>query len=95
MVTAGGVYPVWRRHGRELYYLDPEGTMMGVPITVSRAKLALGSAFVLFPTRILGGGLDRGLGPQYDVAPDGRFLINTVLDNAAAPAAAGGTKDRT
>jgi hypothetical protein len=22
---------------------------------------------------------------QYDVAADGRFLINTVLDNAAAP----------
>jgi Tol biopolymer transport system component len=83
--TAGGVYPVWRRDGRELYYLDPQGTMMGVSITVSGAKLEPGSAFVLFPTRILGGGVDRGLGPQYDVAPDGRFLINTVLDDAAAP----------
>jgi hypothetical protein len=24
-------------------------------------------------------------GRQYDVAPDGRFLINTVLDSAPAP----------
>jgi hypothetical protein len=24
-------------------------------------------------------------GRQYDVAPDGRFLINTELDSAAAP----------
>jgi len=83
--TAGGVYPTWRRDGRELYYLDPEGTMMGVPITVSGATLEPGAPIVLFPTRILGGGVDRGLGPQYDVAPDGRFLINTVLDDAATP----------
>ena len=29
--------------------------------------------------------MDRSLGPQYDVAADGRFLINTVLEDAAAP----------
>jgi Tol biopolymer transport system component len=83
--TAGGVYPVWRRDGRELYYLNPEGAMMAVPITVTGATLRPGAPNVLFPTRILGGGVDRGLGPQYDVAPDGRFLINTELDDAAAP----------
>jgi hypothetical protein len=37
---------------------------------------------VLFPTRIVGGGVDAQQGRQYDVAPDGRFLINTVLENA-------------
>ena len=26
-----------------------------------------------------------GIGSQYDVARDGRFLINTVLDEAVAP----------
>jgi eukaryotic-like serine/threonine-protein kinase len=83
--TAGGVYPAWRRDGRELYYLDPEGTMMAVPITVTGATLEPGAPIVLFPTRILGGGVDTGLGPQYDVAPDGRFLINTVLGDAAVP----------
>jgi len=40
---------------------------------------------VLFPTRIVGGGTDAAQGRQYDVAPDGRFLINTVLDDAGAP----------
>ncbi len=39
----------------------------------------------LFPTHIVGGGVDAQQGRQYDVAPDGRFLINTVLDSAAAP----------
>jgi hypothetical protein len=37
----------------------------------------------LFPTRIYGGGANNGQGREYDVARDGRFLINTVLDDAA------------
>ena len=39
----------------------------------------------LFPTRIFGGGADTSQGRQYDVTRDGRFLINGVLDQAAAP----------
>jgi hypothetical protein len=39
----------------------------------------------LFPTRIYGGGVDNLQGRQYDVSRDGRFLINTVLDEGAAP----------
>jgi hypothetical protein len=35
----------------------------------------------LFATRIAGGGVATGQGRQYDVAPDGRFLINTVVDS--------------
>jgi hypothetical protein len=34
---------------------------------------------------MFGGGADIQLGRQYDVTRDGRFLINTVLDSAAAP----------
>ena len=83
--TAGGIYPVWRPDGKELYYLNPAGAMMAAPITVTGATLAPGAPVVLFPTRIFGGGVDAQQGRQYDVAPDGRFLINTVLDSAAAP----------
>ncbi len=39
----------------------------------------------MFPTRIVGGGLDETQGPQYDATRDGRFLINTELDTAIAP----------
>jgi hypothetical protein len=39
----------------------------------------------LFPTRTVGGGVDIAQGRQYDVTRDGRFLINTVLDETAAP----------
>ena len=83
--TAGGIHPVWRPDGRELYYLNPAGAMMAAPITVTGSTLEPGAPVVLFPTRIVGGGVDAQQGRQYDVAPDGRFLINTVLDDAAAP----------
>jgi hypothetical protein len=39
---------------------------------------------MFFPTRICGGG-DVQQSRQYDFAPEGRFLINTELDSAAAP----------
>ncbi len=83
--TAGGIHPVWRRDGKELYYLNPAGTMMAAPIAVVGNGLEPGAPVVLFPTRIVGGGADTGTGRQYDVAPDGRFLVNTELPGDAAP----------
>ena len=44
-----------------------------------------GPPVALVPTRIFGGGADNGQGRQYDVAREGRCLINTVLDDAASP----------
>jgi len=82
--TAGGIMPVWRPDGKELYYLNPAGAMMATPIPVMGASLAPGEPALLFPTRIFGGGVDLE-GRQYDVAPDGRFLINTELDGTAVP----------
>jgi serine/threonine protein kinase/Tol biopolymer transport system component len=83
--TAGGISPFWERHGKELYYLNPAGEMMAVPITVAGSTLRFGVPVIAFPTHIYGGGMDIQQGRQYDVAPDGRFLINTVLDSAPAP----------
>ncbi len=73
-------FAVWRRDGKELYYLNPAGAMMAAPITVTGATLAPGAPEVLFRTHISGGGVDAQQGRQYNVAPDGRFLINTELD---------------
>ena len=85
--TGGGIHPVWRHDGKELYYLNPAGAMMAAPISVTGETLQVGTPAVLFATHILGGGVDaqHGRGRQYDVASDGRFLINTVLDSAPAP----------
>ena len=52
--------------------------MMAAQVTVTGSTLEPGAPVVLFPTRIYGGGVDAQQGRQYDVAPDGRFLINSV-----------------
>lgn len=59
--------------------------MWAAPIVVTGSALEPGAPVVLFPTRIVSGGVDAQLGRQYDIAPDGRFLINMELDSADAP----------
>ncbi len=83
--TAGGIFPKWRADGKELYYIGPNGEMMAAPIAATVTTMEPGAPVALFPTRIFGGGVDSGQGPQYDVARDGRFLVNTVLDDASSP----------
>ena len=82
--TAGGTFPSWRADGQTLYYLGRDGTtMMASPVTVRSAALEPGTPVALFPTRIVGGGGAGNPGRQYDVTRDGRFLINTVVNDAA------------
>ncbi len=57
---------------------------MAAPIMVTGATVAPENPVALFRARIVGGGAN-GAGREYDMSRDGRFLINTVLDDAAAP----------
>jgi eukaryotic-like serine/threonine-protein kinase len=82
--TSGGVRPRWRSDGKELYYIAPDGRLMAVPIAVSGSTFKPGTPVALFQTRIVGGGTNVS-GQQYDVAPDGRFLINTSMEDAGLP----------
>ena len=74
--TDGGDKPRWSADGRELFYLAPDRKLMAVPIK-SGATLEPGVAAELFQTRA------SGFFP-YDVAPDGRFLVNTLSDSGGA-----------
>lgn len=85
MSTAGGTFPRWHPGGRELYYLAPDSQLMAAPVRATETSLEPGTPVPLFQSRIVGGGLENGQGPQYDVARDGRFLINTPVDTAASP----------
>jgi Tol biopolymer transport system component len=85
VTTDGGINPVWGSDGKEVYYLNPAGAMMAAPISVRGSTIESGAPVLLFPTRIVGGGVDALQGRQYDVAADGRFLINTVVDTAVSP----------
>jgi len=75
--AAGGDKPRWRRDGKELYYIAPDGKMMAVPVKSTATTFELGAAIPLFETHV------TGFFP-YDVAADGRFLLNTVKEDAAA-----------
>jgi hypothetical protein len=66
-------------------YIGPDGTLMAAAIGVNGATIEPGRPVALFRPRIYGGGTDVNVGTQYDIARDGRILINTVLDNAASP----------
>jgi len=75
--TAGGDKPRWRRDGKELYYIALDGKMMAVPVKSTATTFEPGVAVSLFETHV------TGFVP-YDVAPDGRFLINTVMEDTSA-----------
>jgi Tol biopolymer transport system component len=80
--TNGGTYGRWSPNGRELYYIGPESELIAVPIAADGDTLKPGAPSVLFRTRIVGGG-DVNQGMQYTVTRDGRFLINTLVDDVS------------
>jgi Tol biopolymer transport system component len=82
---AGGSEPRWRRDGKELYYLAPDGKLMAVEVKAG-ATFEAGVAKPLFQIRrrepISASDLF-----SYDVSADGqRFLVNTdTSDVTSAP----------
>lgn len=88
--TGGGIYPRWRRDGRELFYVAPDNRMMAAPIEVASdaRTLSPGAAVALFPSRLVTGG-NVGIGgfaskAEYAVTRDGRFLMNVTAEESAA-----------
>ncbi len=69
----GGAEAVWRRDGREIYFIGPDRKLMAVtfdPVTrTAGMQRALFQTHIVSPTFVLF---------QYDVTPDGRFLINSL-----------------
>jgi eukaryotic-like serine/threonine-protein kinase len=84
--TTGGVYPRWSRDGTELYFIAPDGKLMAVSIRTTTTSVDPGVPTALFQTHRLGGGSNViGRSHQYDVARDGRFLINVDAESSAPP----------
>jgi Tol biopolymer transport system component len=70
--TNGGERPVWRRDGKEIFYRESL-RLMAVKVTPKSNVIELAPPEALFEVAA------RNLnGRWYDVAPDGRFLMNTV-----------------
>ena len=77
--TGGGTSPRWRADGKELYYVAPDNKLMAAAAAVQGGTFVPGTPAALFqihPAR----GINK---PQYDVSRDGRFLINTELQETS------------
>jgi Tol biopolymer transport system component len=83
--TTGGIYPQWRSDGKELFYVSPGGDMMAATITAGGTTLEASAPVTLFPRRIFGGRGDPLPVRAYDVARDGRFVINAVVTEVTPP----------
>jgi len=60
--------------------------MMATRIRRSPTTFSPDTPVAMFKTRRVGGGVNViGYGPQYDVAPDGRFLINVEPESNLRP----------
>ncbi|HYN06359.1 MAG TPA: protein kinase [Vicinamibacterales bacterium] len=83
--THGGAQPRWRRDGKEVFYLAPDGNLMATAVTEDRSRFETGTPQALFNTGITASSIDRR--NQYVVTPDGRrFLVNiSAEDENAAP----------
>ena len=75
--TDGGRQPVWARSRRELIYVAPDGTLMGVPLNIGQTRSFTAGT----PAKLVAGDgyyyawNDQNQGRTYDVSPDGdRFL---------------------
>ena len=76
----GGAQPRWSRDGRQLFYVAPDKALMTVDF--DPIAQAASAPRILFSTRIVAANL---VSFQYDVAPDGRFLINSLSSDSRWP----------
>jgi eukaryotic-like serine/threonine-protein kinase len=81
----GGTEPRWRRDGKELYFVSPDGSFFIGAIILASGSPEVRAPVKLFKSRINGGGGMGGTVAEYAVARDGRFLINEVVDEQVDP----------
>jgi hypothetical protein len=74
--TAGGTRPAWARSGREIFYLDENELLTGVPVQTTGTTFTAGNPARILSTRYYAGSTTRGFDHRwYDVSPEGqRFL---------------------
>jgi len=74
--TTGGTRPRWRNDGRELFYMDFDGTIKSAEISMKESTIEIGSVRPLFNTKA---NIRFG---TYDITPDGQlFVVNSVIES--------------
>jgi hypothetical protein len=72
----GGSQPHWSRSGRELFFISPDGAIMGVPVETTGKVFVKGSPVRLISKPYFHSTTTTTLSRQYDVSlDDQRFLV--------------------
>lgn len=78
--TTGGAEPMWRRDGRELFYLTPDQKLMAVDVNTTAPSFRAGIPKELFQAQLVPISYWRNM---YAASPDGqRFLMVVPADEA-------------
>jgi len=80
--TAGGRWPFWRRDGKELLYVAPDGSLTSVSIQSTATSLRMGTPKIVMHVIGATGGGRRLLG----VTPDGQRFLLPVTDDRPSTA---------
>ena len=79
-ISNNGAQPRWSCDGRQIFYIQPDRKLMAVNFDPKIGPE--GAPHMLFQTRIVAPNYPFF---QYDVSPDGSFLINSFHSNSTSP----------
>ena len=66
----------WARDGQKLFFIQRDGKMMSLAVRTGGPTFENELPKALFATRTI---LGYGLAEPFDVTPDGKFLIGTLI----------------
>ena len=77
--SGGGMYPFWRKDGKELFFQTPDAVLQAVPVRLGET-IEIGNPKPLFKMPVFAPGM------QYGVANDGqKILVNERIDQQRPP----------
>ena len=75
--TAGGHFPLWRRDGKELFYISLDNKIVFAEIAAQSTSLVIGKVTPLFQANPVSSN-----GWPYNISSDGRkFVVDTQADD--------------
>ncbi len=83
--SEGGSAPRWRRDGRELFYIDLKGRIIGLSVTTTAAAFSIQQTTLTLQTPLPVPLQTAGSSAPYDLSPDGqRFLLTLPITGVTA-----------
>jgi len=81
--STGGLHPMWRRDGKELFFWSPNNDLMSVSLALKSGVVEVGAAHTLFRFNNPVGNI--GIISPYDVSPDGQRLVLITTPEISRP----------